>query len=58
VAAILGLLLIAGLFLMRSILGQLGRTRRNHAVVRRIADGYLDTQVNVVQVIPQRDGSC
>jgi methyl-accepting chemotaxis protein len=48
VAAILLLLLIAGLFLMRSVLGQLGADPgETMQVVRRIADGHLDTQVNV-----------
>ena len=48
VAAILALLLIAGLLLMRSVLGQLGADPgETMQVVRRIADGHLDTQVNV-----------
>ncbi len=46
VAAILLLLLIAGIFLMRSILGQLGADPGDTMrVVRRIADGHLDTTV-------------
>ncbi|MBA4709992.1 methyl-accepting chemotaxis protein [Aquitalea aquatica] len=46
VAAILLLLLIAGVFLMRSILGQLGADPGDTMrVVRRIADGHLDTVV-------------
>lgn len=48
VGIILGLLLVAGLFLMRSILGQLGADPgETMRVVRRIADGYLDTPVPV-----------
>ena len=48
VAAILLVLLIAGLALMRSILGQLGADPgETMAVVRRIADGYLDTPISL-----------
>ncbi|RQO71587.1 chemotaxis protein [Aquitalea sp. FJL05] len=46
VGVILLLLLIAGVFLMRSILGQLGADPGDTMrVVRRIADGHLDTVV-------------